>query len=185
MPSLLDSTAALVVIDLQKGIVALPSAEDAGAVIANAARLAHLFRAHSRPVALVTVVGAAPGRVDATHSAQELPPDFAELVPELGPHPDDIIVQKQSWGAFSTTDLDAQLRRRGVTQIVLCGIATSMGVESTARFAHEYGYHVIIVEDAIADPNPAAHEHALSTIFPQIAQVRSTREVGAELAGQA
>ena len=181
MTEALAPNAALIVIDLQKGIVALPPADAAAAVVEKAARLSHAFRRQGRPVALVSVVGAAPGRTDVTHPAGELPHDFAELLPELGQHPDDIVVQKQRWGAFSTTELHDELRRRDVTQLVLCGIATSMGVESTARFAHEYGYDVVIVRDAITDPNQVAHEHSLQTVFPQIAQVRDAEDLGLDL----
>lgn len=181
MTAVLDQTVALVVIDLQKGIVGLLPADDAAGVVHNASRLAHAFRARGRAVALVSVVGAAPGRADVSHAGGELPADFADLVAELGDHPDDIVVQKRSWGAFSSTDLDEQLRSRGITQIVLCGIATSMGVESTARFAHEYGYNVVVVRDAVADPDPAAHTHSLETVLPRIAQVRGADELRLEL----
>ncbi|WP_034262543.1 isochorismatase family protein [Actinospica robiniae] len=177
----LDASTALVVIDLQKGIVALPPAETAAAVVANAGRLAHAFRAQNRPVALVTVVGGAPGRADFSRAGGEFPADFADLSPELGAHPDDILVQKRTWGAFGSTDLHEQLAGRGITQIVLCGIATSIGVESTARFAHEYGYNVLIARDAVADANPAAHAHSVQTIFPMIAEVRETAEILTEL----
>jgi nicotinamidase-related amidase len=177
----LDPSTALVVIDLQKGIVALPPEKTAAAVIANAGRLAHAFRAQNRPVVLVTVVGGAPGRTDFSHAGGELPADFADLSPELGARPDDILVNKRTWGAFGSTDLHEQLANRGITQIVLCGIATSMGVESTARFAHEYGYNVLIARDAVADGDPAAHAHSIQTIFPMLAQVRDTAEILAGL----
>ena len=93
----------------------------------------------------------------APRSGATAPADWADIVPELGPRDGDIVVTKQQWGAFYGTDLDLQLRRRGVTQVVLTGIATSIGVESTARAAHEHGYHVTVVTDAVTDMDGGAH----------------------------
>lgn len=89
----------------------------------------------------------------------------------------DITVTKQTWGAFHGTDLDAELRRRGVTQVVIGGVATSMGVESTARAAHEHGYHVTIATDAVTDLDPVSHEHSLTRVFPKLGETGSTAEL--------
>ncbi|KNB54196.1 isochorismatase family protein [Streptomyces caatingaensis] len=174
----LDPTTALILIDLQKGITALPTAHPADEVVARGAELAAAFRAKGLPVVLVTVTGSAPGRTEAApRGGGAYPPDFAELRPELGRHEDDILITKRTWGAFHGTDLDGQLRRRGVTQVVVAGIATAMGVESTARAAHEHGYHVTVPVDAVTDPDPEAHRVAVERIFPRLGETGTTAEV--------
>ena len=140
---------ALVLIDLQKGIVGRPQlAPHSGpAVVANAAKLAARFREAKAPVVLVHV-NFSPDGGDAlkaeTDRQMPRPPmasDWAELAPELDAQPGDILITKRQWGAFYGTELDLQLRRRGVRWIVLGGIATNIGVESTARAAQEHGYN--------------------------------------------
>ena len=96
------------------------------------------------------------------------PHPVAEVVArsaELAGHPEDAVVTKRNVGAFVGTDLDLQLRRRRVTQVLLTGIATSMGVEGTARAAHDHGYHVVPVTDAMADTDEATHHHSVAAIF--------------------
>ncbi|MBT2383442.1 isochorismatase family protein [Streptomyces sp. ISL-11] len=173
----LDANAALVLVDLQKGILALPTVHPAGEILKRGARLADAFRERGLPVVLVRVVGSAPGRAQAPARAGRPPAGFADLAPELGPRDDDIVVTKHSWGAFFGTDLDLQLRRRGVTQVVLAGIATSMGVESTARAAHEHGYHVTVVTDAVTDMDPDVHRNSLEKVFPRLAETGTTEDV--------
>lgn len=95
----------------------------------------------------------------------------------MGPREGDIIVTKQQWGAFYGTDLDLQLRRRGVTQVVLAGIATSIGVESTARSAHEHGYHVTLATDAMTDMSGEAHDNSVRRIFPRLGETGTTDEI--------
>ena len=107
----------------------------------------------------------------------ELPKDWAELVPELNVKPADHVVTKKQWGTFYGTDLDLQLRRRGVKTMVLTGIATCFGVESTARDAYERGYRLIFAEDAMSSLDVAGHQHAITRIFPRIGQVRKTEEI--------
>ncbi|MEU9122309.1 isochorismatase family protein [Streptomyces sp. NPDC048506] len=179
MPAtVLDPTSALVLIDLQKGITGLPGAPLTSAeVIARGARLAAAFRARSLPVVLVNVTGGAPGRTETALGAYTPPADWAELVPELDRQPGDITVTKQQWGAFHGTNLDLELRRRGVTQIVLGGIATSIGVESTARAAHEHGYHVTVATDAVTDLDEAAHRNSLERIFPRLGETDTTEAI--------
>src|SRR5208282_901420 len=133
----LDTTAALIVIDLQKGIVGLPTVHPAGEIVDRSAQLARAFRERGMPVVLVNVSGRAPGRTDAGSPKFSFPADWTELVPELEQHPGDHIVTKQRWGAFLGTTLDHDLRQRGVTQVVLTGVATNTGVESTARSAYD------------------------------------------------
>ncbi|MCC3768143.1 isochorismatase family protein [Streptomyces sp. UNOC14_S4] len=170
----LDPRTALVLIDLQKGILGLPTAHPADEILARGAQLAAAFRAHGLPVVLVRVVGAAPGRSEVSLRGGALPADWAEPAPELDRQDGDIVVTKHTWGAFHGTDLDLQLRRRGVTQIVLAGIATGAGVESTARAAHEHGYHVTVATDAVTDPDPEIHRVAVEKIFPRLAETDTT-----------
>ncbi|MFE7119678.1 isochorismatase family protein [Streptomyces sp. NPDC057654] len=174
----LDANTALVLIDLQKGITALPTFSPAADVVARSAELAAAFRERGLPVVLVNVTGGAPGRTQAAGGrGGELPADWAELVAEIGRQPGDITVTKQQWGAFHGTALDLELRRRGVTQIVLAGIATSIGVESTARAAHEHGYHVTIATDAVTDMDADAHRNSIEKIFPRLGELDSTKAV--------
>ena len=173
----LDNTAALVVIDLQKGIVGMPTVHPAGEIIGRVAQLACAFRERGLPVVLVNVAGRAPGRIEAGIPKFSFPADWPELVPELEQHPDDHIVTKQRWGAFLGTTLDAYLRQRGVTQIVLTGIATSIGVESTARSAYDLGYNVVLVIDAMTDRDADAHRHSVEKIFPRLGETDTTANV--------
>lgn len=175
--SQLEKNAALVVIDLQHGIVALPTVHPSADIVAKCATIARAFRAKNHPVALVNVVEGAPGRTDAPKHPFPTDPKFAELVPEIEAAPTDMRVSKQRWGAFQTTDLDAQLRAKGITQIVLVGIATSIGVESTARYASELGYDVVLVTDAMTDLVASAHENSIKTIFPRIGETTSIEEL--------
>ncbi|GAB7030050.1 isochorismatase family protein [Streptomyces sp. NPDC021749] len=174
----LDPKTALVLIDLQKGITGLPTVPlPAADVVGRAARLAAAFRARELPVVLVNVTGGAPGRTEFPTGGGTPPADWAELVPELDRRPGDLTVSKQRWGAFHGTGLDRELRDRGVTQIVLAGIATSIGVESTARAAHEHGYHVTLVTDAMADLDEAAHRNSLEKVFPRLGETGTTEAV--------
>lgn len=178
--STVDDIPALVVIDLQKGVLASPAAHDLDAVVGRSAELAAAFRARGLPVVLVNVTGAAPGRTDAQRAGAPRPafgPDFAELVAELDVQPEDELVTKQTWSAFTGTSLEAFLRERDVTQVVLAGVATSAGVESTARFAHELGFNVVLVSDAMTDRSAAAHDHSMAHVFPRIGEVTSTAEL--------
>lgn len=173
----LDTTAALIVIDLQKGIVGLPTVHPAGEVIGRAAQLARAFRERGLPVVLVNVTGAAPGRTDAGPRRFSFPAGWTELVPELELHPDDYLVTKQRVGAFIGTSLDETLRRRGVTQVLLAGIATSAGVEATARSAYDHGYNVVLIVDAMTDRDADAHRHSVEKIFPRLGETDTTDNV--------
>ncbi|WP_433714217.1 hydrolase [Nocardia sp. CA-084685] len=180
----LDERTALVVIDLQHGIVSAPrQPHSAAAVVENSAALAHAFREHDLSVVLVRVSFApdgadqAKGRNEFPFPGARPPEGWDRIVDEITGHPEDIHVTKRNWGAFYGTDLDLQLRRRGITQIVLAGIATSIGVESTARAAHEHGYHVTLATDAMTDSDAEAHQHSISKIFPRLGETGSTAEI--------
>ncbi len=180
----LDPNTALVVIDMQKGIVTRPTVHPASDVLLNVVRLADAFRAKGRPVVLVRV-GWSPGRADALKTRAEstppqstLPSNFFEYADELkADAARDILIHKRQWGAFYGTDLDLQLRRRGITNIVLCGISTSIGVESTARDAWERSYNLTFASDAMTDTVAEAHARALGIIFPRIGEVGTVDEI--------
>ncbi len=181
----------MVLIDLQQGIVGRPGAPRSGPeVVRNASRLAVRFRALGATVVLVHVafqldfkdVLNVPADVPAPFDPSALPPGWADLVPALGPQPGDLVITKRQWGAFHGTELDLQLRRREVRTIVLGGISTNIGVESTARSAYEHGYAQILVEDAMTSASAEMHAFAVQNIFPRLGRVRSTDEVLAALA---
>ena len=179
------ATTALVLIDLQNGIAGMEvHPHSSASVIGNAAKLAKRFREVGAPVVLVNVafpVGAAalrPVADVAMNLPASVPPGWDAIVPELATAADDIHITKRQWGAFYGTALDLQLRRRGIKTIVLGGIATNIGVESTARDAYEHGYHQVIVEDlCAATVSKEMHDFAFKFIFPRIARVRSTEDV--------
>ncbi len=185
MPALSASTTALVLIDLQKGIVGTPTQPYSGSeVLARGRQLARLFRAAGAPVILVNVAFSA-DRGDALNAPVDqpmrippggFPEDWADLADELA-EPSDLRITKHQWGAFYGTDLDLQLRRRGITTVVIGGIATNIGVESTARAAHEHGYAVVLVEDACAGRSGDMHAFAFQRIFPLLARVTMADDV--------
>jgi nicotinamidase-related amidase len=175
--STLDPKTALIVIDLQQGVAVLPTAHPVPIVVTHAARLADAFRARGLPVVLVNVAGFAPGRNEQPRRSASQDPNWSTLLSELGAQAGDHLVTKRSWGAFTGTDLEDYLRRWGVTQVVLCGIATSIGVESTARQAHELGFNVALAVDAMTDVSGEAHTNSVQRIFPRLGETATTREL--------
>ncbi|MFJ5293899.1 MULTISPECIES: cysteine hydrolase family protein [unclassified Streptomyces] len=175
----IDPTAALVVVDLQKGIVSAHTDSQVTAVVKQAAHLAGEFRRHGLPVVLVNVTGRAPGRTEAgwSGSSAALPAGWADLIDELDVRPTDHLITKRRRSAFHDTGLDTLLRDLGVTQTVLAGISTSAGVESTARSASDYGYHVVLATDAMTDPDADAHRHSIERVFPKLGETATTAEV--------
>jgi nicotinamidase-related amidase len=173
----LDMNAALIVIDLQKGIVGLPTVHPTADVVSRSAQLARAFRERGLPVVLVNVTAAAPGRTDLGPRNFSFPDDWAELVPELEQQSSDVIISKQRVGAFIGTSLDEALRSRGVTQVFLTGIATGSGVESTARSAFDHGYNVVFVTDAMTDRSAEIHRHCVEMTFPKLGETDTTESV--------
>ncbi len=180
---------ALVIIDLQKGIASMGrqlAPYSAKEVIENAAKIAEAFRKNGMPVFLVHVIASDAERFAAITDetpwkSTDMPKDWADFVPELGPKESDIIITKKQWGAFYGTDLELQLRRRGMKTIVLCGISTNHGVESTARFAYEYGFQQIFAEDAMTSMSAEMHNAAINIAFRRMGRVRKTKEILAGL----
>ena len=173
----LDHDTALVVIDLLKGIVAYPTVHPTSEVVRHTGELADAFRRHGLPVVLVTVSGTPAGRTEQSWSAAPRSSDWADLLPELNQQPGDHVVTKRQWGAFTNTGLDALLKNLGVTQVVIVGIATSFGVESTARHAHELGFNVTLAVDAMTDMSAEAHANSVARIFPRLGETGTTRDI--------
>jgi nicotinamidase-related amidase len=179
----IDRRPALVLIDLQKGILALPTLLSPGEIKNRARRLAAAFRSAALPVVRVKLAFSAdggdlpPGRALIPGPESAPPATYSEFPEDFPPQPGDVIVVKRHWGAFTGTELDLQLRRRGVTQIVLAGISTSMGVESTARSAWESSYNLIFAEDAITDTDAASHTHTFTKIFPHLGEIATTEQI--------
>jgi nicotinamidase-related amidase len=173
----LDPKTALIVIDLQKGIVALPTAHPVGDVIARTRALLDAFRQRDLPVVLVNVDRGAPGRTERAFSIRDMPPDWTDLIAELNQQPSDITVTKQTWGAFASTDLDQRLKAKGVTQVVVVGVATGSGVEATARQAYEGGYNVTLAIDAMTDMRAEAHAYSIANVFPRLGETGTTQDV--------
>ena len=174
----LDPTTALIVIDLQKGIVDGPFIHPIGEIIHRTRALIHVFRAKKLPVVLVNVAGRAPVR---TEQGPRGSTSFAEgwtgLLPQLDRQPGDIVVTKRSWGAFATTDLEGQLKARGVTQVVVTGVVISGGVEATARQAYEQGFNVTLAIDGMTDIREEAHQYSIRNVFPRVGETGSTKEI--------
>lgn len=188
--SLVPRTTAVVLIDLQKGVLAMPLApRGAAEIVANAAALARRLGEAGGTVVLVHVAFAGnlidrlSQPVDLAMALPQggLPPDWAEFAPKIAALPADIVITKRQWGAFHGTELDLQLRRRGIATVILAGVATNFGVESTAREAWQNNYAVILAEDACASVSPEHHAFSVDRIMPRIARVRSTAEILAAL----
>jgi nicotinamidase-related amidase len=181
----LDPTTALIIVDLQKGIVGLPLIHPVDEILQNNRTLADAFRARGLPVVLVNVTGGAPGRTEQPRlNMASLPADFADIVDDLDQQPGDIVVTKQTWGAFASTDLGEQLEALGVTQVVVTGVATGTGVESTARQAYEHGFNVTLAIDAMTDRSQEAHDYSVGKVFPRLGETGSTDDVIALLQGR-
>jgi len=173
----LDLQTALIVIDLQKGIVGLPLVHPIDDVVKRSSALIDAFRAQGLPVVLVNVAGGAPGRTEQPPRQRTLTEGWTDLVPELGQQPGDIVVTKHTWGAFASTDLEAQLKAKGVTQVVVTGVATGTGVEATARQAYEQGFNVTLAIDAMTDMRPEAHEYSITKVFPRLGETGTTQQI--------
>jgi nicotinamidase-related amidase len=173
----LDPRTALLVVDLQEGVVSLPTIHPAADIVGRIASLAKVFRARGLPVVLINVAGGAPGRTDLPRSASTPKPNWADLVPQLQVSDDDHLVTKKSWDAFHGTLLDEYLLSGGVSQVVIAGIATSIGVESTARSAHAHGYNVTLATDGMTDLDAEAHYNTVERIFPKLGETGTTAAI--------
>ena len=173
----LDPHTALIIVDLQKGIISLPVVHPIGDIIERARALADAFRARGLPVVLVNVAGGAPGRTEQPRQTGPRPEGWTDLIPELNQQPGDIVVTKRTWGAFASTDLETRLRGLGVTQVVIAGVATGTGVEATARQAYEHGFNVTLAIDAMTDMRPEAHIYSIANVFPRLGETGTTQNI--------
>lgn len=173
----LDAKTALIVVDLQKGIVSLPAAHPMNDVVKHVGALAEAFRGRRLPVVLVNVAGGPRGRTEQPRAHREFPPGWTDLIPELNRQPQDHVVTKHTPGAFTNTGLEAHLRALGVTQVVIVGVATSNGVEVTARQAYELGFNVTLATDAMTDLQADAHAYSVTRVFPRIGETGATQEI--------
>src|ERR1700761_3746044 len=173
----IDDRSALIVVDLQKGIVNLPTIHPISGVIERSCALIDAFRQHGLPVVLVNVAGGGPRGPEQPRRHATFPEGFTDLIPELDKQPGDIVVTKRTWGAFPSTDLENQLKAKAVTQVVVVGVATGTGVESTARQAYEQGFNVTLAIDAMTDTRPEAHEYSISHVFPRLGETGTTQEI--------
>ena len=174
----LDPNTALIVIDLQKGIVTGNFIHPIGDILSRTRTLIDAFRAKNLPVVLVNVAGRPQGRTEqGPRTNASCSEGWTDLLPELDQQPSDILVTKRSWGAFATTDLEHQLKAREVTQVVVTGIATSAGVEATARQAWEQGFNVTLAIDAMTDMREEAHQYSVTNVFPRVGKIGSTKEI--------
>ncbi len=180
----LDPKSALIVIDLQKGLMGFPVVHPITEVIARTRRLLDAFRAAGHTVVLVNCDAIAPGRTEAQRpDFSRFPEGWTDLIADLDVQPDDIQVTKKSWGAFATTGLEQTLRARGVTQVVVTGVATGSGVEATARQAYEAGFNVTLAVDAMTDTRAEAHDYSLAKVFPRLGESGTADEIIALLPG--
>jgi nicotinamidase-related amidase len=194
----LDPKTALVLIDLQKGITSMPLFSPADGVIERSGRLIDAFRGKNLPVIFIKVnpLGAqltlvraeSPSAPKTGEGIQEAraamgASGFFDIVPQLKVQDEDLLITKTTWSAFFETPLHQELQNRDITGIVLAGIATSIGVEGTARTASEYGYNLTFAKDAMTDFYQAEHEHSLTSIFPRIGEIDDTDAIIKKLQG--
>jgi nicotinamidase-related amidase len=173
----LDPNTALIVVDLQKGIVGSAFAHPIGEVVQRARSLADAFRERGLPVVLVNVAGGAPGRTERPRHGPAFSAGWTDLIPELDQQPGDIVVTKRTWGAFASTDLEDRLKARGVTQVVIIGVATGTGVEATARQAYEQGFNVTLAIDTMTDGRAEAHDYSIANVFPRLGETGATQAI--------
>ena len=186
--SLDTNTTALVLIDLQRGIATGQTVPNAAAdVVVRSARLAVACRRRGMLVVLVRVDPGPNGslvprpQADQPRPAMTITPEWTQFVPELGQEPSDAVVTKHQPNAFYGTDLEIHLARRGIRTILLGGISTNVGVEATARAAHERGFEQVFIPEVMAAREADLHEHSVRRIFPTLGRVRTLDVVLAAL----
>jgi len=192
MITTIDKQTALVLIDLQKGVVKMETVHPVKEILSKVAMLVDVFRGAGLPIVVVHVnpMGAAWTKARVEMSAVPRNPvvqnvakvampllGFTDIVPEIIVHPEDILIEKKTWNAFYQTQLEMELKRRGITEIVLAGISTSIGVEGTARAASELGYNLIFATDAMTDKVKEAHDNSIKNIFPRIGELGTVMEI--------
>jgi Amidases related to nicotinamidase len=173
----LDPDTALIVVDLQRGIAGSPFIHSIDNVVERSRALLDAFRERGLPVVLVNVAGGAPGRTERPRRLEPFPAGWTDFIPELHQQPGDIIVTKRTWGAFASTDLNDRLKALCVTQVVVAGVATGTGVESTARQAYELGFNVTVAIDAMTDGRHEAHNYSIQHVFPRLGETGTAQDI--------
>lgn len=181
---IVPSKTALVLVDLQNFTIALDTRPNSGSqVLEQAAAVAEASRRAGVLVVLVRVESGPDGALALTPSLDGEPqqwtlPEGAHDFPDrLRPGDRDVVVTKYGWGGFYGTDLDLQLRRRGIDTLLVGGLVTNIGVDTTMRQAHERGYDQIVMSDLCGAFTQADHDYSLQSIFPRIARIRTVAEV--------
>lgn len=181
MITAIDKNTALILIDLQNSIVGLPLAHPVEELLENVNLLIAAFRKRNLPVVVVNVN---PAGAAWTKSRKEAKPnplpdneDWYRITDKINTDQNDIFITKHTWSAFFETPLDDRLKELSVTQIVIAGISTSIGVEGTARAASERGYNISFAIDAMTDMQPLAHERSIQFIFPRMGETGTTKEI--------
>jgi nicotinamidase-related amidase len=179
--SLDSKTTALVLIDLQNGIVARQlSPHSSQNVVRSSIQIADALRLKGGVIVFVRVLLGETLTLPVDSPLPRpgaVPPQASELVAEIKPEPGDHLVTKRQWGAFYGTSLEQHLRRRNIRTIILGGIATNFGVESTARAAFDQGYELVFAENAMSAISEEAHHFVTQNIFPRMGRVRTTEEI--------
>jgi len=184
---------ALVLIDLQMGILSMPlQPHDLSTVVANGVALAGAVGSGGGLVVRVNVAFA-PDWSDRPQGLADTPAapppggspaDYSDFHPDVAAL-EAVTVTKRQWGAFHGTRLDDLMRRRRIDTVIVCGVATNFGVEQTVREGWQLGYSVVVAEDASASYDGDMHRFAVERIFPRIARTRSTTEITAALGAKA
>lgn len=176
--SAIDFRTALIAVDLQMGILRMAQYQQSEIVVKNTIKLAQAFHAHRLPVIWVTALGLPPGRSDHPFPDNKIPDDFATLDPRLPIDGDyDLCIAKKSLSALSSDNVMTFLRTKGITQVVIAGLATGMGIESTARAAFDNGYNVSIAIDAVTDPLPEREHYSFKYTLPLFSESGSTTDI--------
>ncbi|MGO9889225.1 MAG: cysteine hydrolase family protein [Solirubrobacteraceae bacterium] len=193
LPPIDPRRAALLVMDYQNGIVdmlgepeeLLSLAADAIAIVRRAGGHVGYVRVAFEDADLESIppTSRMGQRVGSSPNAFRNESPNTAVHDRVAPEPGDIIVRKVRVGAFSTTDLDAQLREREIDTLILAGISTSGVVLSTVRDAHDRDYRVVVLADATADPQPDVHAFLIERIFPRQADVITVAELDGLLDG--
>jgi nicotinamidase-related amidase len=174
-------TTALVLIDLQNAIVGYETKPySASEVLERSRAMAEAFRARGAVVVYVRVplneFLSLPAD-EVRNLPKDIPANASEIAGAAGMQGDDLLISKRHWGAFAQTALESELRSRGIETVVLAGIATNMGVESTLRQGTGLGFAFVTVEDACSTFSPEMQDFAFKTIFPRLSHVRTTQQV--------
>lgn len=182
---------ALLLMDYQPAIV--ERIEDSGALVARAREALAAARGAGATVGFVRVaftdaeLDALPdeapmARVKAMpREAMHADSPGTQVDERLAPAADEIVVRKTRVGAFGTTDLDEQLRARGIDTLVLAGISTSGVVISTLIEAHDRDYRLAVLTDAVADPDPELQASLIGGFFPKRAEMIQVADLKALL----